>query len=101
MIRKIVVIVSASLLLAGITTEPTSTPVQHQDITTREYWTDRGYVVVSDKWCAGTNTMVQLYKNHEVITINYEEQRVSSCRGTYDGCYADYTDEVQVLYSEE
>lgn len=98
MIRKIIVIVFASLLLADVT-EP-ATPVQHQDITTREYWIDRGYAVISDMWCAGSNTMVQLYKDHEVITINYEEQRVSSCRGSYDGCYSDYTDEVKVLLEE-
>lgn len=104
MIRKIlvcVVIVATSILLAGITTEPTSTPIQHQDITTREYWIDRGYEVISDMWCAGTNTMVQLHKDHEVITINYEEHRVSSCRGNYDGCYSDYTDEVIVLRTWE
>lgn len=105
MIRKILVcvaIVATSILLAEITPEATSTPVQqHQDITTREYWIDRGYVVTSDMWCAGQNTMVQLYKDHEVITINYEEQQVSSCRGNYDGCYVDFIDEVKVLHSEE
>lgn len=99
MIRKIIVIVFVSLLLSDITTDPI-TPVQHQDMTIREYWIDQGYEVISDKWCAGNNTMVQLYKDHEVITINYEEQRVSSCKGSYNGCYSDYTDEVKVLLEE-
>ena len=101
MIRKSLVLVAISLLLAGITSEATATPVQQHDITAREYWVARGYEVVSDMWCAGENTMVQLYKDHDVITINYEEQRVSSCRGSYDGCFVDYIDEVEVLYSEE
>jgi hypothetical protein len=94
--------VTASLLLAEITPEATSTTVQlQQDITTREYWIERGYEVISDMWCAGTNTMVQLHKDHEVITINYEEHRVSSCYGGYDGCYVDFIDEVKVLHTEE
>ncbi len=104
MIRKIlvcVVVAATCLLLPDFATEPTSTPMQHQDVTTREYWIERGYEVITDAWCAGTNVMVQLYKDHEVITINYREHRVSSCRGSYDGCYSDYTDEVIVLHTGE
>lgn len=105
MIRKIivsVVIVAASSLLADITPQPTSTPVQlQQDITTEEYWTDRGYELVDRWWCAGENIMVQLYKDHEMITIDYEEHEVWSCYGGYDGCYVDFLDEAKVLHTWE
>lgn len=104
MSRKILVvvfIVIASILLIDFNEEPMATPVQHHDITTKEYWIDRGYELTSDLWCAGENIAIQLYKDHEVVTINYEEQQVSSCIGGYDGCYVDYIDELKVLYSEE
>lgn len=106
--KRLIIIMLAALMCVGCAqpeqepTEQLSTPVQlHQDITTREYWIDRGYVVSSDWWCAGENTMIQLYKDEEVITINYEEHRVSSCYGSYDGCYVDFIDEVKVLHTWE
>ena len=105
MIRKIivsVVIVAASSLLADLTPQPTSTPVQlQQDITTEEYWTDRGYEKVSSVWCAGELVTVQLYKDHERITISYEDHEVWSCYGNYDVCYVDFLDEAKVLYTWE
>jgi hypothetical protein len=105
MIRKILVcvaIVVASVLLVDTSPKAASTPVQqHQDITTREYWIERGYEVIHDWWCAGTNTMVQLYKDQEVITINYEEHEVWSCYGGYAGCFVDYLEEAKVLHTEE
>ena len=104
MIRKSLVfiaIISASILLAGKPEEPTSTPIQQHEITDKEYWIDRGYEVIHDWWCAGENIMVQLYKDYEVISIDYEEQQVSSCHGSYDGCYVDFIDEVKVLHTWE
>ncbi len=105
MIHKIIVcvaIVVTSFLLADITPQPTSAPVQlQQDMTTEEYWTDRGYERVASWWCAGEHIAVQLYKDHELITISYDEHEVTSCYGDSDSCYVDFIDEVKVLYTWE